>query len=78
MISKMMFCPVGNHAELGELVKGRVCSFVCKECMFVFTWDAKGKLCPPMKVDTKKKKDICDCGGCQARDEKKYYQRPGA
>lgn len=73
MISKVAHCPVGKHTELGFLVRGEVCSFVCRECMFIFTWDEKSKLRPPVKLDLRKK-ETCDCGGCQTRDENKYFK----
>lgn len=73
MLSKTLFCPVGNHIELGYLVKGEVCSFVCRECGWIFTWDKKGKLLPPVKLDLRKR-ETCACLGCQARDEGKYYK----
>lgn len=62
-----VYCPVGEHTKLGEIVKGQVCSFACTECRWVFTWDAEGKLLAPQPLDRPTKK-ICHCGGCQYRD----------
>lgn len=59
-------CPVGNHIPLGYLVKGKASSFICRECRFIFTWDEKGKLQPPEKLEAKKKEitRYCDKDGC--------------
>lgn len=65
-------CPVCDE-KLGYLVKGEVCSFVCRECQWIFTWDGKGKLGKPIQVNGKKPQ-VCGCGGCQARDEKKFFK----
>lgn len=61
-------CPEGDN-YLGFLVKDDVCSFVCKDCQFIYTWDRKGILLPPVKLDSKKPKK-CSCGGCQMREYK--------
>lgn len=69
---KPVFCPVGDHVQLGYLVKGEVCSYVCRECSFMFTWNRDGKLMPPLKVDldskTKKARRYCGPDGCVCRD----------
>lgn len=62
-----VFCPVCT-VSLGYLTKDEVCSFVCNECKWIFTWDRKGKLGPPLQVN-KKKRNFCGCAGCQAREE---------
>lgn len=64
-----LFCPVCDGC-LGYLTKGEVCSFLCKECRWIFTWGRDGKLKPPIKFDEKPSK-VCDCGGCQDREERK-------
>lgn len=69
-----VYCPVCNDT-LGYLTKGEVCSYVCTECQWIFTWNRQGKMTAPIKVD-RKKKDTCDCGSCQYRDEHKYLKRP--
>lgn len=63
---KSVECPVCKD-YLGYLVNGEVCSFVCKDCQFIYSWDRKGYLLPPVKLESKKPKK-CTCGGCQVRD----------
>jgi transposase-like protein len=65
---KTLNCPVCKD-YLGYLVAAEVCSFVCRECRFIFSWDRNGVLMPPVRLDEKKPK-ICTCGGCQMRDSK--------
>lgn len=65
---KSVQCPVCQE-YLGYLVKDEVCSFVCKECQWIFTWNRRGEMTPPIKVETRKSKK-CTCGGCQMRDSK--------
>lgn len=68
MFSKAVaVCPVCD-TTLGYRIKGEVCSFVCRECQYIFTWDRKGNLTAPLKVDGKRK-DICTCASCKYRDE---------
>lgn len=60
--SRAAYCPVGNE-RLGLIVKGEVCSFVCKDCEFIYTWDKQGKLLVPVKL--KPHKDTrCGCNSC--------------
>lgn len=62
---KLANCPVCPKGEnwLGYIVKGEVCSYLCNDCQFIYTWDAKGKLKAPIKY--KPAKDTrCGCGGC--------------
>lgn len=63
-------CPV-CRGLLGYRAKNEACSFVCRECRWIYCWNEKGKLGQPIKVEDKRKPEVCDCGGCQARDEKK-------
>lgn len=60
-------CPVCKE-KLGYLTRGEVCSFVCKECQWVFVWGRDGKMKKPIKLDDKKPQ-ICGCEGCKYRDE---------
>lgn len=76
MLSKKVFCPVGNHVEFGYLVKGEVCTFICRECEWIFSWDVKGKLMKPVKLDLRKR-ETCDCGACQFRNERQYRNKLG-
>lgn len=62
---KVANCPVCPPASnwLGYIVKGEVCSYLCDDCQFIYTWDTKGKLMKPVKY--KAAKDTrCGCGGC--------------
>lgn len=54
-------CPVGGE-NLGYLTKGEVCSYTCNDCGFIYTWDTKGKLKPPVKLKPPPK--VCKCGNC--------------
>ena len=72
MLPKAANCPVCD-AQLGYATKGEVCMFVCKECQWIFTWNAKGKLLPPVRANMKMP-ETCDCGSCQYRDERKYLK----
>lgn len=65
---KMLKCPV-CATIFGRLTPDEVCSFVCRECEWIYSWDRKGKLMPPVKLDNKKSKS-CECQGCKARDAK--------
>lgn len=69
-----VMCPVCD-TTLGYLVKNEVCSFVCRECQWIFSWDRAGKLQKPVKVNGPKKVG-CDCGSCQYREEQKQFKRP--
>lgn len=70
----LVLCPVCD-TTLGYAVRNEVCSFVCRECQWIFTWDRKGKLGKPIKLNFKKP-DTCDCGSCRWRDENKYLKKP--
>lgn len=64
-LSKVAKCPVCPDGDnwLGYIVNGEVCSFLCDDCQYIYTWDNKGKLLKPLKY--KKPKDTrCGCGGC--------------
>lgn len=65
-------CPVCG-ITLGYLTKNELCSFICAECKWIFTWGRDGKLKPPVKYE-EKKSQTCDCGGCQYRDEQKVLR----
>lgn len=60
-------CPVCKE-NLGYLIPRQICSFLCSECQFIFTWNGKGKLLPPVKVNRNGPKK-CGCGSCELRDE---------
>lgn len=62
---KSVECPVCKE-YLGFLAKDELCSFICQECKFIFSWDKRGELLKPVKLDNKKPKK-CSCGGCQMR-----------
>ncbi len=73
MFSKTIaFCPVCD-STLGYLTKGQVCSFVCQDCQFIYSWDTKGKLGAPIKMNPKKA-PVCGCASCEGRNEQKYYK----
>jgi hypothetical protein len=61
-LDKPIFCPVGQE-RLGILRKGEVCSYVCKDCEFIYTWDATGKLLAPVKLKNRKSTH-CECKNC--------------
>ena len=63
-------CPVCTET-FGSIVPGEVCSFVCHECKFIFTWDSKGVLLSPVKWEEKKPHKGCGCYTCQDREKKK-------
>jgi len=65
---KTIRCPVCAET-FGVLVPGEVCSFVCHECKFIFSWDAKGKSLPPVKWNERKAQG-CGCFTCQDREKK--------
>lgn len=63
--NKIANCPVCPPGEnwLGYIVKGEVCSYLCDDCQFTYTWDTKGKLLKPVKYkDPKKSRCGCYCG----------------
>lgn len=70
IFKKEAYCPVGNHIKLGELTKGEICSFVCKECRFMFSWDREGKLLPPIKIAPPPK--LCMCASCIDRNSRSH------
>lgn len=54
-------CPVCKDS-LGWLSKGVPNTFLCKECEWFFTWDAKGLMRPPKKYDPKSESRAkCGC-----------------
>jgi hypothetical protein len=61
-------CPVCQD-PLGSIVKKEVCSYVCHDCNFVYTWNEKGKLLPPEKFVEKKLSKKCTCCNCRDRDK---------
>jgi len=63
---RTVYCPVGNE-RLGLLVYGEVCSYACQDCGWIYSWDNKGKLLKPVKLE-KNKDNKCDCGICQTRE----------
>lgn len=71
---KVLYCPVGEHVTLGYHTKGFVSSYACTECQWIFTWDKNGKLLPPTKIIPLKKRELCDCGACQFREERKRFR----
>lgn len=74
MARKTVRCPVCNEA-FGVLVPDEVCSYVCHECRFVFTWNEKGKPLPPEKWNEKKASKGCGCVACQDRDANKKKKK---
>ncbi len=64
-----LFCPVCD-ATLGYLTRNEVCSFVCHECKWIFTWGRDGKLKSPIKL-IEDKKSGCGCESCKFREEQK-------
>jgi transposase-like protein len=61
-------CPTGDN-WLGYIVKGEVCSYLCNDCQFIYSWDTKGKLMKPVKYKpTKSWKGYCGPAGCVCRD----------
>lgn len=67
IIKPIAHCPVGDEI-LGYLVKGEVCSFICRDCRFIFTWGRNGVLKPPIKLE-EKKINKCGCVTCKSRNE---------
>ena len=65
-----VYCPVGEHKKLGEIVKGQISSLACIECGFLFTWDTEGHLLAPLQI-TKAVKKGCNCESCKYRDSQK-------
>lgn len=67
---KTAYCPVcpKSEGQLGYYTPGMACSFVCRDCQFVYSWDSKGKIQPPIKYVHPKKSKKCGCPSCQARD----------
>jgi len=68
---KVANCPVCPEGQnwLGYIVKGEVCSFLCDDCQFIYSWDTKGKLMKPVKYKSKKVwKGYCGPSGCICRD----------
>lgn len=51
---KIVYCPVGNHVELGYITKGMSGMFVCRECQFVFPVDKDGKFGVPIRIQDAK------------------------
>jgi len=70
---KTAVCPVCG-TDLGYLTKGEVCSFVCKECQWIYSWNGAGVLGKPVKLEYKKS-NPCDCADCRARNDKKFYNK---
>lgn len=62
--NKKAVCPVCPDKELGTLSKTYQTKLICKECQFVYTWDEKGILLKPIKLDTTCKSSGCNCGRC--------------
>lgn len=67
MLKPSLKCPVCKD-ELGYLTRNEVCSFICRECQWIFTWGRDGHLRKPVKLSNKKPQ-TCDCGSCQYREE---------
>lgn len=67
-LRKTVRCPVCKEV-LGSLVPKQICSYLCRECGWIFYFDEKGSTLPPEKYVAKVSKK-CGCLGCQARDEK--------
>lgn len=67
---KAAYCPVCPKTEgpLGHYTPGIAHSFVCTDCQFVYAWDSKGRMQPPIKYIHPKKSKKCTCASCQARD----------
>lgn len=63
------FCPVGGNL-LGYRSKKEISTFLCKDCGFLYTWNTKGVLLPPVKYTLEHTIDKCDCNGCQFREGK--------
>lgn len=62
---EQVFCPVGNHAEIGIRTKGQSAVFICRECNYAFPVDKTGNFLAPIKLQEDKKAKKCGCGGCQ-------------
>jgi hypothetical protein len=56
-------CPVGNNI-LGTRNKKELCTFLCNDCQFLFTWNSKGVLLPPTKYKKEKPVERCGCATC--------------
>lgn len=64
---KVALCPVCPSPDnwLGYIVKGELCTYLCNDCQFLYTWDAKGKLLSPSKYKpTKVRGPYCNSQGC--------------
>lgn len=64
---KVAHCPVCPNGEnfLGYIVRGEVCTYLCDDCQFLYTWDSKGKLLAPVKYkQNKRATKYCDSNGC--------------
>ncbi len=70
-----VYCPVGEHKKLGDIVKGQVSSFACIECGWLFTWDAEGNLLAPLPIKKKENKG-CNCESCKYRDSNRESKEP--
>lgn len=56
-------CPVGGNV-LGFRNKKELSTFLCNDCGFLYTWNSKGLLLPPVKYEKKKAPEKCGCGMC--------------
>lgn len=67
---KTAYCPVcpKNEGQLGYFSPGMPHSFVCRDCQFIYAWDSKGKLLPPVKYVHPRKSKKCTCANCKSRD----------
>ncbi len=59
-----VWCPVGDHINLGRRIKGRVCALICHECQFKHTWDEEGRLVKSEKLKEAHIPEKCGCGVC--------------
>lgn len=59
-----VICPVCK-ARLDRRLKAELCIVTCIECNVKWMFKPNQELPVPI---TDKKEDVCDCGGCQYRD----------
>lgn len=71
--TKNVRCPVCG-AILGKVVPDQASSYPCKECQWIFPFDADGKNLPPTKLNPKKPQ-TCGCEGCKYRDEQDLLKK---
>ncbi len=67
---KSVYCPVGEHKKLGEIISGEITSLACIDCGWLFTWGTDGKLLNPVPLHPAKPKG-CNCESCKYRDSNK-------